>query len=121
MVSVVVCLVLGLVLVSGAAMKAVGGAGARAALATYGVRSPRAAAIVWGALIVVEVVLGIAVGAGQAWAARAAATFMAGACGVQVAALAAGRGGAPCACFRARGGVPPRPARRAPRPAPPPA
>ena len=43
MVSVVVCLVLGLVLVAAAAMKAAGGAAARAALATYGVRSPRAA------------------------------------------------------------------------------
>src|SRR3954452_17236422 len=103
MVSVVVCLVLGLVLVVGAGMKAAGGAGARAALGTYGVRSPRAAAIVWGALIVVEAVLGIAVGAGQVWATEAAATLMTGACGIQIAAQAAGRAGAPCACFGARG------------------
>ena len=38
MVSVVVCLVLGLVLVAAAVLKAAGGAAARAALATYGVR-----------------------------------------------------------------------------------
>src|SRR3954452_3226659 len=113
MVSVVVCLVLGLVLVAGAAMKAVGGAGARAALATYGVSAPRAAALVWGALIVVETALGLAVGAGQGWAARAAATFMAGACGVQLAALAAGRAGAPCVCFGTRGRLSERSAGRA--------
>ena len=60
MVSVVVCLVLGLVLVAAAGLKVVGGASARAALATYGIRSPRAAAAVWGALIVVELALGVA-------------------------------------------------------------
>src|SRR5436190_2257419 len=43
MLSVVFCLVLGLVLVAAAGMKAVGGVAARAALATYGVRSPRVA------------------------------------------------------------------------------
>ena len=64
MVSVVVCLVLGLVLVAAAAMKAAGGPAARAALATYGVRSPRAAFAVWGALIVVEGGLGVGVGGG---------------------------------------------------------
>ena len=64
MVSVVVCLVLGLVLVAAAGLKLVGGASARAALATYGIRSPRAAYAVWAGLIAVELVLGVAVGAG---------------------------------------------------------
>ena len=54
MVSVVVCLVLGLVLVAAAVMKAAGGPAARAALATYGIRSPRAAFGAVGGLIAVE-------------------------------------------------------------------
>ena len=58
MVSVVVCLVLGLVLVAAAGFKLVGGAQARAALATYGVRGATQAKAVWGALIAVELVLG---------------------------------------------------------------
>jgi hypothetical protein len=103
MVSVVVCLVLGLVLVAAAGMKAAGGAAARAALSTYGRRSPRLAFGAWAGLIAVEGALGIAVGAGAVWAARAAALVMTAACGVQIAALLAGRGGAPCACFGARG------------------
>jgi hypothetical protein len=105
MVSVVVCLGLGLVLVVGAVMKAAGGQAARAALATYGIGSPRVARPVWAGLIAVEAVLGVAVGAGLDWAARAAAVLMAGACAAQVAAIAAGRTGAPCACFGARGRV----------------
>ena len=52
-----VCLVLGLVLVAAAVMKAAGGTAARAALATYGVRSSRATFAVWGALIVTGVFL----------------------------------------------------------------
>src|SRR3954470_13009032 len=103
MISVVVCLVLGLVLVGAAGFKATGGAAARAALATYGIRSRRAALGVWAALIAIEAALGVAVAAGAVWAARLAALLMAGACLVQVLALAAGRGGAPCACFGARG------------------
>jgi hypothetical protein len=103
MVSVVVCLVLGLVLVAAAGMKAAGGAGARAALATYGVRSARVAFGAWAGLIVVEAGLGVAVAAGAAWGARAGALLMSAAAGVQIAALLAGRAGAPCACFGARG------------------
>src|SRR4051812_27674307 len=105
MVSVVVCLVLGLVLVAAAVLKAAGGPAGRAALATYGVRSPRSAVAGWAALIGVEAGLGVAVAAGSAWAARAAALLMAGACAAQVAVILAGRGGAPCACFGARGRV----------------
>src|SRR5262245_56589774 len=101
MVSVVVCLVLGLVLVAAAGLKAVGGASARAALATYGIR--RGATAVWGARRAVEAVLGVLVGAGLPWALNAAALFVAAACAAQVAALAAGRAGRPCACFGARG------------------
>src|SRR4051794_6522763 len=103
MVSVVVCLVLGLVLVAAAGLKAVGGVAARGALATYGIRSPRLAHGVWAGLIAVEAALGVAVGAGAAWALRSAALFMAVLCGAQLAAILAGRAGAPCACFGAKG------------------
>ena len=112
MVSVVACLVLGLVLLAAAGMKAWGGAGARLALATYGIRGS-AAWVVWAGLVVVEAGLGVAVAIGADWAARAAALLMAGACAVQVGAIAAGRAGAPCGCFGARGRVRTRSAGRA--------
>ena len=88
MVSVVVCLVLGLVLVAAAGFKAAGGASARAALSH--VRHPFAATSRTRrgrALIAVEVVLGVLVGAGLGRALQAAALLIAGACGVQVAAI----------------------------------
>jgi hypothetical protein len=113
MVSVVACLVLGLVLVAAATLKLAGGARSRAALASYGVRDPRAAAALWGALIAVELGLGIAVGAGSTLAANAAALLMAGAAAVQVAAILSGRAGAPCGCFGAKGTIGTRSAGRA--------
>jgi methylamine utilization protein MauE len=113
MVSVVVCLVLGLVLVAAAALKAAGGAASRAALATYGIREPRLAYAAWGVLIGAETVLGICVGAGFAWAANAAAVLMAGAAAIQVGAVLSGRKGAPCACFGSRGRLGPNSAGRA--------
>jgi len=103
MVSVVVCLILGLVLVAAAGLKAAGGAPARAALSTYGIHSPRAATAVWGALIGVESVLGVAVATGSDAAARAGAIFLSAACAVQIAAILLGRGGQPCGCLGARG------------------
>jgi methylamine utilization protein MauE len=103
MVAVAASLVLGVVLLAAAGLKAAGGPGARAALATYGLEDPRAARWAWGALIAAEAVLGVAVAAGSTAAAYAGGAFMAAACAVQAAALAAGRGGAPCGCFGARG------------------
>src|SRR4051794_2306980 len=103
MVSVVVCLVLGLVLVVAAGLKGAGGAASRAALSTYGVRSARVAYGAWGALIAAEIVLGVGVAAGSDAAARAGAVFFAGAAAVQVAAILLGRAGRPCACLGARG------------------
>jgi hypothetical protein len=105
MVSVVVCLVLGLVLVAAAGLKLAGGVAARAALSTYGIRDSRAAYAVWAGLIATEVVIGVGVGAGSTVAATAGAIVMAGACAVQVGAIAAGRTGAPCACFGSKGRV----------------
>jgi hypothetical protein len=105
MVSVVACLVLGLGLLASAVLKLADGTGSRAALATYGVRSERAARAAWGALIAVEVALGVAVGAGIDAAAYAAGALLALFCAAQAVALATGRAGAPCACFGARGRI----------------
>jgi hypothetical protein len=105
MVSVVACLVLGLVLVASAALKLADPRGTRAALATYGLRSEAPARVVWGALVVVEAGLGIAVAAGIDAAAYAAGALLALFCAAQAVALMTGRGGAPCACFGARGRV----------------
>ena len=105
MVSVFACLALGSVLLASAVLKLVEPVGSRAALATYGVRSPGAARGLWAALIAVEAALGIGVGAGVDAAAYAAGLLLAVFCAAQAAALATGRGGAPCACFGARGRV----------------
>jgi Methylamine utilisation protein MauE len=102
MVSVVVSLALGLVLACAAGLKLAGGASARAALATYGLHG-RAATAAWGTLIGVEAVLAVAVAAGLGWATRAAALLLTAGAAAQLAALLAGRGGAPCACFGTRG------------------
>ena len=103
MLSVAVCLVLGLVLVVSAVLKLADRQGTEAALTTYGIRA--GATFVWGALIVVEAGLGVAVAAGLDAAAYAAALLMVGFAAAQGAALASGRGGRPCACFGARGRV----------------
>ena len=105
MVSVVACLVLGLVLLASAVLKLVDPAGTRAALATYGVRREELARVLWGALVAVEAVLAVGVGAGIDAAAYAAAGLLAVFCVAQAVVLATGRGGAPCACFGARGRV----------------
>jgi Methylamine utilisation protein MauE len=105
MVSVVACLVLGLVLLASAILKLIDASGTRAALATYGVRREELARVLWGALVVVEAALAVAVGAGIDAAAYAAGGLLAVFCAAQAAALAGGRGGAPCACFGARGRV----------------
>jgi hypothetical protein len=99
---------MGALLVGSAGLKLADGAGTRAALSTYGIAG-RAAAPVWAGLITLELVLGVAVGAGieaAAWA--AAALFCVFAAG-QAAALASGRAGAPCACFGAGNAWAPRP------------
>ena len=103
MVSVVACLVLGLVLLASAILKVVDRQGTQAALATYGIRS--GAAAVWTALVAVEAALGVAIAAGIDAAAYAGAALVAVFALVQIVALATGRGGAPCACLGARGTV----------------
>jgi hypothetical protein len=103
--AVALSLVLGLVLLGSALAKLAGGPGARAALATYGIRSEPAARVVWTALIAAEAGLGVAVAAGVEAAAFAAAALLAAFAAAQAVALVAGRAGAPCACLGARGRV----------------
>jgi hypothetical protein len=105
MVSVIACLGLAGVLLASAAAKLLDPAGTRAALATYGLRGEAEARFVWGLLIAVEALLAVAVGAGSDAGAYAAAGLLALFTAAQAAALATGRGGAPCACFGARGRV----------------
>ena len=104
MVSVVVCLALGLVLVAAAGSKAAGGAPARAALATYGIHSPRVAT---GRVGRVDRRRGGARdrrrGGFDGGACVPARSCSPAACAVQVAAIMLGRGGRPCACLGARG------------------
>jgi hypothetical protein len=102
MLSVVACLAGALLLLGSAALKLAGGERARAALATYGLRG-EAAARAWAALVAVEAGLAIGVGAGIDDAAYAAAALLAAFTLVQAVALVRGAGGAPCACFGARG------------------
>jgi hypothetical protein len=105
MVSVIACLALGFVWLASAAAKLIDPVGSRAALATYGARSSHAARGILAALILLETALAIGVGAGIDAAAYAAGALLAAFCALHAAALAAGRGGAPCACFGARGRV----------------
>jgi hypothetical protein len=102
---VVACLVLGLVLLASAGTKLVDPAGTRAALATYGVRSEAGARFIWVLLVAIEAALAVAVGAGSDVAASIAAALLAAFVAAQAVALATGRGGAPCACFGARGRI----------------
>jgi hypothetical protein len=104
MASVALSLTLSLVLLVAAALKLAGGARARAALATYGLHGPAAAAA-WGGLIVAEVVIAGGVAAGVEAAAWAGATLLAAMTVAQAVALSSGRGGAPCGCFGAGGRV----------------
>ncbi len=77
--------------------------GTRAALATYGIRGAGAARAAWAGLVGVELLLAAGLAAGWTPAAWAAALVLGAFALAQVAALTAGRGGAPCACFGSRG------------------
>ena len=103
--AVVLSLLLGVVLLGSAAAKLAGGAGAQAAIATYGIRGEGAARVAWAVLIAVEAVLAVGVGAGIDAAAYAAAALLAAFTAAQAVALVSGRAGAPCACLGARGRV----------------
>ena len=105
MLSVALSLVLALVLLVSAGMKLASGPAGRAALATYGIRGEPLASVAWAALGAIEAGLAVCLVAGAEGAAWATAALFTVFCAAQGLALLRGRGGAPCACFGARGRV----------------
>ncbi|HET7808053.1 MAG TPA: MauE/DoxX family redox-associated membrane protein [Gaiellaceae bacterium] len=89
------------VLLIAAAGKARAGSSARDALRSYGLESARLRALAWGAAIVAEAGLAVAV-AIDVDAAFAAGAVLLGFALAQVVAIARGRAGAPCGCFGGR-------------------
>lgn len=78
-----------------------------AALGTFGIRGPRLRRATWAGLVCSELALAAGVGAGVDAAAYGAAALMTAFALAMVAALRAGRAGAPCACFGSRSKVAP--------------
>lgn len=97
--------VLGLVLLGSAGAKLAAPARTRAALATYGLRSARGRAVVWGGAVVLEIALGAGVVAGIDLAAYGAAALMLAFAALLARALRHGRAGRPCGCLGARSRV----------------
>lgn len=108
MVAAIACIAFGVLLVASACARIADGAAARQALATYGVIGERPQRITWVELIVAELVLGAAVGAGLGIAAWAAAMLALVLFAAQLAILAQGGRGLPSAAFGAHGRVGPR-------------
>ena len=105
MLAVALSLALALVLLVSAGMKLAAGPAGRAALATYGIRDENLASVVWAALGAIEAGLAVALIAGAEGAAWATAVLFTLFCAAQGVVLVQGRGGAPCACFGAKGRV----------------
>ncbi len=101
---VVLATLLGAVLLVSAGMKLADRTGTAIAAATYGLRG-RPARAVWLPLVTVEALLAAGLLAGSRAAALLAAALLAGFAVVQAIVVLAGRGGAPCGCFGARGRV----------------
>jgi Methylamine utilisation protein MauE len=97
--------VLGLVLLGSAGAKLAAPSGTRAALATFGLKSPRARESAWGGAVAVEALLGVGVALGIDAAAYAAAALMLAFAALLARALRAGRAGQPCGCLGARSRV----------------
>jgi hypothetical protein len=77
----------------------------RAALATFGLPSPRTRLAAWALLVASEVAIALGVAAGSSLAAYAGAGLMLAFALALVAAIRGGRSGAPCGCFGARSRV----------------
>jgi hypothetical protein len=99
--------VLGLVLLGSAGAKLAAPTRTRAALATFGLVTPRARALAWSGALAVETGLGLGVAVGLAAAAWAAAALMLAFATLLAHALRAGRAGEPCGCLGARSRVTP--------------
>jgi hypothetical protein len=107
MLATVVQVLLGLVLVGTAAAKLAAPVRTRAALATFGLRGARARSPAWGATVLAELALGIAVALGSDLAAYLAAALMLAFAALLGRALRAGRAGEPCGCLGPRSRVTP--------------
>lgn len=107
MLATVIDVVLGLVLLGSAAAKLAAPARTRAALATFGLRAPRARAAAWTGAVVAELALGAGVALGADAAAYAAAALMLAFAALLAGALRRGRTGQPCGCLGARSRVTP--------------
>jgi hypothetical protein len=107
MVATIADVVLGLVLLGSAGAKLAAPARTRAALATYGLREPRARALAWAGAVAAETALGVGVVLGLDAAAWAAAGLMLAFAALLTRALRAGRAGQPCGCLGARSRVSP--------------
>ncbi|MFL5818362.1 MAG: MauE/DoxX family redox-associated membrane protein [Conexibacter sp.] len=99
--------VLGLVLLGSAGAKLAAPVRTRAALATFGLRTARARAVVWAGAILAEAALAIGVALGLDAAAWAASALMLGFAALLATALRNGRAGQPCGCLGARSRVTP--------------
>ena len=105
MVAVAGRLLLAAVLVGASVAKLASPRSSSAALATFGIRRPRAQWAAWAALIATELALAAGVAAGLDLAAYLAAVMMAVFGVALLGAMRRGRAGAPCACFGARSTV----------------
>jgi len=104
LVHIVLATLLGAVLLVSAGLKLADRTGTATAAATYGLTG-RPARWIWLPLAVLEALLAGGLLAGSSAAAWAAAAMLAAFAVAQAGAVAAGRGGAPCGCFGARGAV----------------
>lgn len=105
MLATVAHVLLALALLASALAKLTRPRAAAAALATYGLRSPRTRTLAWAGAIVVESALAAGVALGATAAMVAAAALMAAFALLLAQALRRGRAGAPCGCFGARSRV----------------
>jgi len=103
--AVALSLALALVLLVSAGMKLATGPAGRAALATYGIRGEPLSSVAWAALGAIEAGLAVCLATGAEGAAWATAALFTVFCAAQGVVLLQGRGGAPCACFGAKGRV----------------
>lgn len=97
--------VLGLVLLGSACAKLAAPVRTRAALATFGLATPRARALAWSAAVAAEALLGIGVAVGLSAAAYAAAGLMLAFAALLARALRSGKAGQLCGCLGARSRV----------------
>ena len=97
--------VLGLVLLGSASAKLAAPVRTRAALATFGLTTPRARALAWSGAVAAEALLGVGVALGLDAAAYAAAALMLAFSALLARALRAGGAGQPCGCLGARSRV----------------